>query len=72
LWNQYRVTGKGDGLFAQLGISPRCCAFAQSTWSVSDLGGGVFASTPAGFAKLIAEGTEKWGKVIRIANIKLE
>jgi tripartite-type tricarboxylate transporter receptor subunit TctC len=28
--------------------------------------------TPAEFGKLVAEETEKWGKVIRAANIKPE
>ena len=28
--------------------------------------------TPAEFGKLVAEETEKWGKVIREANIKAE
>jgi hypothetical protein len=28
--------------------------------------------TPAEFGKLVAEETEKWGKVIRAANIKAE
>jgi tripartite-type tricarboxylate transporter receptor subunit TctC len=32
----------------------------------------VLAGSPAGFAKLIAEETEKWGKVIRAAGIKPE
>jgi tripartite-type tricarboxylate transporter receptor subunit TctC len=35
-----------------------------------DLGGTVLAGSPADFGKLIAEETEKWGKVIRAANIK--
>jgi hypothetical protein len=30
------------------------------------------AGTPADFGKLIADETEKWGKVIRAANIKPE
>ena len=30
----------------------------------------VFASSRADFGKFIAEETEKWGKVIRAANIK--
>jgi len=34
------------------------------------LGGMVLAGSPADFAKLIADETEKWGKVIRAANIK--
>jgi tripartite-type tricarboxylate transporter receptor subunit TctC len=37
-----------------------------------DLGGSVFAGTSADFGKLIAAETEKWGKVIRAANIKPE
>jgi len=32
----------------------------------------VLAGSPADFGKLIAEETEKWGKVIRAANIKPE
>jgi len=37
---------------------------------IADLGGTVFAGTPAEFGKLLADETEKWGKVIRVANIK--
>jgi tripartite-type tricarboxylate transporter receptor subunit TctC len=37
---------------------------------VIDLGGTVLALSPAEFGKLIADETEKWGKVIRAANIK--
>jgi len=37
-----------------------------------DLGCAVFAGTPADFGKFIAAETEKWGKVIRAANIKPE
>jgi tripartite-type tricarboxylate transporter receptor subunit TctC len=36
------------------------------------LGGIMFGGTPAEFGKLIADETEKWGKVIRAANIKIE
>ena len=39
---------------------------------LADLGGTVLAGSPADFGKLIAEDTEKWGKVIRAANIKPE
>jgi tripartite-type tricarboxylate transporter receptor subunit TctC len=39
---------------------------------LADLGGDVLALSPADFGKLIAEETEKWGKVIRAANIKAE
>jgi tripartite-type tricarboxylate transporter receptor subunit TctC len=38
----------------------------------SDLGGSVFRGSPADFGKLITDETEKWGKVIRVANIKPE
>jgi len=37
-----------------------------------DLGGVVLALSAADFGKLIAEETDKWGKVIRAANIKAE
>jgi tripartite-type tricarboxylate transporter receptor subunit TctC len=38
----------------------------------ADLGGTPLALTPAEYGKLLADETEKWGKVIRSANIKLE
>jgi tripartite-type tricarboxylate transporter receptor subunit TctC len=37
---------------------------------LADLGGTVLAGSPADYGRLIAEETEKWGKVIRAANIK--
>jgi tripartite-type tricarboxylate transporter receptor subunit TctC len=37
-----------------------------------DLGGEPMPMTPAEFGKLVADETEKWGKVIRAARIKLE
>jgi tripartite-type tricarboxylate transporter receptor subunit TctC len=37
---------------------------------IADLGGTPLLGSPADFAKLIADETEKWGKVIRAANIK--
>jgi len=39
---------------------------------LADLGNTVYASSPADFGKLIADETEKWGKVIRAAGIKPE
>jgi hypothetical protein len=39
---------------------------------VADLGGDVLALSPADFGRLIAEETEKWGKVIRAVNIKAD
>jgi tripartite-type tricarboxylate transporter receptor subunit TctC len=37
---------------------------------IDALGGGIAASAPADFGKLIALETEKWGKVVRFAGIK--
>jgi tripartite-type tricarboxylate transporter receptor subunit TctC len=39
---------------------------------LADLGGTVLPGTPADFGKLIADETEKWGKVIKTSNIKPE
>jgi tripartite-type tricarboxylate transporter receptor subunit TctC len=39
---------------------------------LADLGGNGLAGSPADFAKLVAEETEKWGKVIKFAGIKPE
>jgi len=39
---------------------------------LADVGGDVLVLSPADFGKFIAEETEKWGKVIRAANIKPE
>ena len=39
---------------------------------LAELGVTVFPSSPADFGKLIADETEKWGKVIRAAGIKAE
>ena len=39
---------------------------------LADLGATVLRGSPADFGKLIADETEKWGKVIRAANIKAE
>ena len=38
----------------------------------ADLGGTVLPGSPADFGKLIADDTEKWGKVIRAAHIEAE
>jgi tripartite-type tricarboxylate transporter receptor subunit TctC len=39
---------------------------------LADLGGTPLPGSPADFGKLIADETEKWGKVIRFAGIKPE
>jgi len=37
---------------------------------LADLGATTLSGSPADFGRLIAEETEKWGKVIRAGNIK--
>ena len=44
----------------------------KMTARLRDLGGTPLAGSPSDFGKLIANETEKWGKVIRTANIKPE
>jgi hypothetical protein len=39
---------------------------------LAELGGTVLPGSPRDFGKLIAEETEKWGKVVRAANVKVE
>jgi hypothetical protein len=39
---------------------------------LADLGAAPMPMTPADFGKFIADETEKWGKVIRVANIKAD
>jgi tripartite-type tricarboxylate transporter receptor subunit TctC len=39
---------------------------------IADLGGTVLALSPSDFGKLIAEETEKWAKVVKLAGIKAE
>ena len=38
---------------------------------LAELGNDTLPMTPADFGKLLADETEKWGKVIRAANIKI-
>jgi tripartite-type tricarboxylate transporter receptor subunit TctC len=38
----------------------------------SDFGGSMLAGSPADFGKLIAEETEKWGKVVKFSGAKPE
>jgi len=48
-----------------------CLADATTTARLGDLGAVPMTTTPTEFARFIAEQTEKWGKVIRAANIKM-
>jgi tripartite-type tricarboxylate transporter receptor subunit TctC len=47
-------------------------ADAKMKARLTDLGGTVLTGTPADFAKLIADETEKWAKVIKFAGIKAD
>jgi tripartite-type tricarboxylate transporter receptor subunit TctC len=47
-------------------------ADAKIKGRLADLGGDPMPMTPAEFGKLVAAETEKWGKVIRTANIRLD
>jgi len=47
-------------------------ADAKTKARLADLGGTPLVGSPADFGKLITEEAEKWGKVIRAANIKAE
>jgi hypothetical protein len=40
--------------------------------AIADLGGTVLTGSPADFGKLVADETEKWGKVVKFANMKME
>jgi hypothetical protein len=39
---------------------------------IAELGGAPLAGSPAVYGRLLAEDSEKWGKVVRAANIKVE
>ena len=39
---------------------------------LAEWGATALAGSPADFAKFVADETEKWGKIIRAANIKAE
>ena len=39
---------------------------------IANLGGGIVASSPGEFGRLMADETEKWGKVVKFAGVKPE
>ena len=47
-------------------------ADAKLKAKLADVGGTALAGSPADFGKLIADDTEKWGKVVRALNIKAD
>jgi tripartite-type tricarboxylate transporter receptor subunit TctC len=57
-----KLSGEINAALSDAGITAR----------IAGLGDTAFASSSADFAKLIAEDTEKWAKVIRAANIKAD
>ena len=80
-----RATRRGSGPASQ---GQKACRPRSSTRSIKVVNAGLkdprvkarlaewgataLAGSPADFAKFIADETEKWGKVIRAANIKAE
>jgi hypothetical protein len=56
---------KGKSL--ALGISPR-----RAEDVIADLGCTPMTGSPAAFGSFVADETEKWGKVIKFASIRLE
>jgi tripartite-type tricarboxylate transporter receptor subunit TctC len=57
-----RLNSEFNAALADRNVRPR----------LADLGVTVTAGSPADFGKFIADETEKWGKVVRFANIKVE
>jgi hypothetical protein len=57
---------------ASLSVAAKFARVRSSPESFVDLGLTVLAGAPADFGKLIAVDTEKWGKVVRAAGIKVE
>jgi hypothetical protein len=53
-------------------VRPHCLMEIIEDRRFADLGGTVLGGSPTEFGNLIVEETEKWGKVIRAANIKPE
>jgi hypothetical protein len=54
------------------GVAALPHAYAAGRLGFVALGAKVFGGSPADFGKLIADETEKWGKLIRAAHIKAE
>ena len=60
------IVGKLNEVVNAILVDPKMVA------RLAELGGAPLALSPAAFGKLIIEETDKWGKVIRAANIKAE
>ena len=57
-----RINAEINAALADSGIATR----------LAEIGGTTLPGSPADFGKVIADDTEKWGKVVRAANIKVE
>ena len=63
--------GTPDEIVDRLNREINACLADQTTRArIGTLGASVMISSPADFGRHIADETEKWGKVIRAANIK--
>ena len=60
-----------DGSFGPVNV-PGAFVDPKMTRQIAELGGTPLAGSAADFGKLVADETEKWGKVIRAANVKPE
>jgi tripartite-type tricarboxylate transporter receptor subunit TctC len=47
-------------------------AYEKLKTRLAELGGAALSGSPADFGKLIAQETEKWGRVVRAAGIRAE
>jgi hypothetical protein len=48
------------------------CSSTPIDHACADMGGTMLPGPPANFGRLLASETEKWGKVVKFANIKAE
>ena len=73
-WGVSAPRGTPDDIVQKLNaeINAGLAGNANLKQKLADVGSTPFVKTPAEFAKFTAEYTDKWGKVIRTANIKAE
>ena len=50
----------------------RVCVQVEVSERHADMGGAVLSGPPTEFGKVLADETEKWGKVIKFAGIRAE
>jgi hypothetical protein len=69
------IEGDGPTVFAhacKMGLEGIVSKRIKIKSRIAELGASTLPGSPADFGKLIADETEKWGKVVRTANIKPE